>query len=98
MMPRPFKAAEMSAYVERRGHEPTFLLVAWEMLALYAHQDNPITSLTLPQLDAIYSLNRFIWWSTRNPASPSLHSLRYSFDSCLADRGRPSSPMKDTLR
>lgn len=57
-MSRPMKEAEIDDFKRRFGYEPTPLPVAVDMLAVYVHRDNPIASLTLRQLDAIFSKSR----------------------------------------
>ena len=57
-MSRPMKEAEIDDFKRRFGYEPTALPVAVDMLAVYVHRDNPIASLSLRQLDAIYSKSR----------------------------------------
>ncbi len=59
-MTRRFNENESKSFVEKFGHEPTHLVVAINMLAVYVHKDNPIakTGLTMPQVDAIFSNSR----------------------------------------
>jgi phosphate transport system substrate-binding protein len=57
-MSRPMKQAEIDKFEEKFGYKPTGLATSIDMLAVYVHKDNPIKSLTLPQLDAIFSKTR----------------------------------------
>lgn len=59
-MTQRFNEKETKSFVEKYGHEPTHLIVAIDMLAVYVHKDNPIakTGLTMPQLEAIFSKSR----------------------------------------
>jgi phosphate transport system substrate-binding protein len=57
-MSRPLKESERLRFSEKRGHEPTEVRVAWDALAVFVHKDNPIRSLTLDQVDAIFSKTR----------------------------------------
>lgn len=57
-MSRPMKEVEVDDFKRRYGYAPTALPVAVDMLAVYVHRDNPIVSLTLPQLDAVFSKSR----------------------------------------
>jgi phosphate transport system substrate-binding protein len=55
---RVFREEVLTEFVDRFGHPPTFVAVAADMLAVVVHADNPIESLTLPQVDAIFSKTR----------------------------------------
>lgn len=54
-MSRQMKETEIQAFEARYGYKPTAVPVALDSLAVYVHQDNPVSGLTLPQLDAIFS-------------------------------------------
>jgi len=62
-MSRDMKQAEISKFNAKFGYDPTKLPTSIDMLAIYVHKDNPIASLTLQQIDAIFS-------STRKAGSP----------------------------
>jgi phosphate transport system substrate-binding protein len=53
--PRP---TQVEAFVEKWGYPPTELRVAVDALAVFVHKDNPIRSLTLDQVDAVFSKSR----------------------------------------
>jgi len=57
-MSRPMKGEEKDRFKDAYGYEPTELKAAIDMLAVYVHKDNPIESLTLQQVDAIFSATR----------------------------------------
>ena len=57
-MSRPMKQAEIDRFEERFGYKPTGLPTSIDMLAVYVHKDNPIPSLTMQQVDAIFSRTR----------------------------------------
>ncbi len=57
-MSREMKASEVEAFERRFGYRPTELRVAIDALAVYVHKDNPLDSLALSQLDAIFSKSR----------------------------------------
>jgi phosphate transport system substrate-binding protein len=57
-MSRPMKEAEISSFQKKFGYKPTELKTSIDMLAVYVHKDNPIASLTLQQVDAIFSKER----------------------------------------
>jgi len=57
-MSRPMKDAEIGAFQKKFGYKPTDLKTSIDMLAVYVHKDNPIASLTLQQVDAIFSKGR----------------------------------------
>lgn len=50
--------AEVKEFVEQHGYEPTAVPVAVDAVALYVHKDNPVSGLTLDQVDAIFSTTR----------------------------------------
>jgi len=57
-MSRKMKNKEVDAFEEAFGYEPTRFDVALDTLAVFVNKDNPIKSLTLPQVDAIFSKTR----------------------------------------
>ncbi len=57
-MSRDWKPAEIDAFKTKHGYPPTVVPVAIDMLAVFVHRDNPLKSLTLQQVDAIFSKNR----------------------------------------
>ena len=52
------KAEEIAAFEKKFGYKPTGIRVALDALAVFVSKDNPIQSLTLAQVDAIFSLTR----------------------------------------
>lgn len=50
--------AEVKEFVAQHGYEPTAVPVAVDAVALYVHKDNPVTGLTLDQVDAMFSTTR----------------------------------------
>jgi phosphate transport system substrate-binding protein len=57
-MSRGMRQSEIQAFEARHGYPPMELPVAIDMLAVYVNRDNPIESLSLPQVDAIFSATR----------------------------------------
>ncbi|WP_010487711.1 phosphate ABC transporter substrate-binding protein PstS family protein [Pseudomonas sp. S9] len=57
-MSRKMKDAELQAFEEKYGYKPTPVPVAIDALAVFVHKDNPIKSLTMAQVDAIFSATR----------------------------------------
>lgn len=57
-MSRKMKDKEVSAFESKYGYKATPIRVAIDALAVYAHKDNPIEGLTIPQVDAIFSATR----------------------------------------
>lgn len=57
-MSRPMKNTEIDAFEAQFGHKPVGLRSALDSLAVYVNKDNPLESLTLPQVDAIFSRTR----------------------------------------
>lgn len=57
-MSRTMKDKEIEAFEQRYGYKPTAVRVAIDALAVYVHKDNPVASLSIPQVDAIFSVTR----------------------------------------
>ena len=57
-MSRPMKDKEIDDFQKEFGYKPTEIATSIDMLAIYVHKDNPITGLTLGQVDAIFSKTR----------------------------------------
>lgn len=57
-MSRAMKDKEIEAFETRHGYKPTAVRVAIDALAVYVHKDNPIESLTIPEVDAMFSVTR----------------------------------------
>lgn len=57
-MSRPMKQKEIDDFEKKFGYKPVALPTSIDMLAVYVHKDNSIKSLTLPQVDAIFSKTR----------------------------------------
>lgn len=57
-MSRAMRQSEIQAFESRHGYPPMELPVAIDMLAVYVNRDNPIESLSLPQIDGIFSATR----------------------------------------
>ena len=57
-MSRPIKASESDAFEKKYGYKPTGIAVALDALAVYVNKDHPIQSLSIEQVDAIFSSTR----------------------------------------
>ncbi len=57
-MSRKMKSEEEDAFEKKYGFKPTPVGVALDSLAVYVNKDNALTSLSLPQVDAIFSKSR----------------------------------------
>lgn len=57
-MSRKMKDKEIEAFETKHGYKPTAIPVAIDALAVYVHKDNPISGLSIPQVDAIFSATR----------------------------------------
>lgn len=57
-MSRRMKDKEIEAFEARFGYKPLPIRVAIDALAVYVNKDNPIQSLTVDQVDAIFSSTR----------------------------------------
>ena len=57
-MSRKMKDKEIEAFETHYGYKPLGIRVAIDALALYVHKDNPIQSLTIQEVDAVFSTTR----------------------------------------
>ena len=57
-MSRAMKSSEVDSFEKKYGYKPTAVAVALDALAVYVNKDNPIEQLTIPQVDAIFSITR----------------------------------------
>ncbi len=63
-MSREMKSKEVDAFEKKFGYKPTHIRVAVDALAVFINKDNPIKSLSLEQLEKIFSVegpNRMTW-------------------------------------
>lgn len=54
-MSRRMKDKELAAFEARFGYKPTAVPVAIDALAIYVHKDNPITGMSIQDVDAVFS-------------------------------------------
>ncbi|HBZ68838.1 MAG TPA: phosphate-binding protein [Deltaproteobacteria bacterium] len=57
-MSREMKPSELDEFEKKYGYKPTQIRVAIDALAVYVNKDNPLSKLTLPQVDAVFSKTR----------------------------------------
>ena len=57
-MSRDWKPSETDTFKAKHGYPPTVVPAAIDMLAVFVHKDNPLTKLSLQEIDAIFSKNR----------------------------------------
>jgi len=57
-MSRAMKASEIEQFEKKFGYKPTKIGVALDSLAVFVNKDNPIKSLSLDEVDAIFSKTR----------------------------------------
>ncbi len=57
-MSRRMTAAEIAEFVKEYGYEPAEVPVAIDALAVFVHKDNPISGLSLEELDAMFCNER----------------------------------------
>jgi phosphate transport system substrate-binding protein len=57
-MSREMKASEIDEFEKKYGYKPTAVRVAVDSLAVYVNKDNPLSQLSLQQVDAIFSKGR----------------------------------------
>jgi len=57
-MSREMKDSELDSLEAKYGFPPTAIVVAIDALAVYVNKDNPLTQLSIPEVDAIFSKTR----------------------------------------
>jgi phosphate transport system substrate-binding protein len=57
-MSRKMKDKEIEAFENRFGYKPTAVPVAIDALAVYVHKDNPISGMSIADVDAVFSSTR----------------------------------------
>jgi phosphate transport system substrate-binding protein len=57
-MSREMKSTEIASFASKFGHKPTKIAVAIDALAVFVHKDNPVSGLSLSQIDGIFSSTR----------------------------------------
>ena len=57
-MSRAMKDAEKDAFIKKFGYAPTPVRTSLDALAVFVHKNNPITGLTMEEVDAIFSKAR----------------------------------------
>ena len=57
-MSRPMRDSEQRSFEERHGYPATLVPVAIDMIAVYVNKDNPIETLKMEEVDAIFSATR----------------------------------------
>lgn len=79
---RPMKEAEREKVRASRGVDPVQIITGYDALAVFVHADNPVASLTLAQLEAIYAehgqARRWSDLGVRNAACPRDTIIRIS--------------------
>jgi phosphate transport system substrate-binding protein len=81
-MSRPMNDSEIEAFRTRFGHEPVAVVVAIDALAVFVHPRNPLSELSLPQLDAVFSAK-----PSCGGAEPALRWGDLGVEGEYADRG-----------
>jgi len=57
-MSRKMKSKEIASFEKKHGYKATAIPVAIDALAVYVHKDNPVKGMTIPQVDAVFSVTR----------------------------------------
>jgi phosphate transport system substrate-binding protein len=57
-MSREMKSSEIDAFEKKYGYKPTRIAVAIDTIAIFVNKDNPLKSLSMQTVDAIFSKNR----------------------------------------
>ncbi len=67
---RKIKAKEIAACIKAFGKRPTEYKVALDGISLYINENNPVKSLSLPQLDQIFTGKTTNWKDVGGPDAP----------------------------
>ena len=70
-MSRQMRATEIDQFQLKYGYKPTELRTSHDALAVYVHRDNPLTKLTLAQVEAIFGKSRRAVSSRTSPRGAS---------------------------
>lgn len=57
-MSRDAKPNEIADFEKKYGYKPVLLPTSIDLLAVYVHRDNPLTEISIPEIDAIFSSTR----------------------------------------
>ncbi|MHC1698679.1 MAG: PstS family phosphate ABC transporter substrate-binding protein [Geobacteraceae bacterium] len=57
-MSREMKSSEIDAFEKKHGYKPTRIAVAIDTIAIFVNKDNPLKSLSMQTVDAVFSKNR----------------------------------------
>jgi phosphate transport system substrate-binding protein len=57
-MSREMKSSEIDAFEKKYGYKPTKVAVAIDTIAIFVNKNNPLKSLSMEKIDAIFSKNR----------------------------------------
>lgn len=57
-MSRLMRSSEIQAFEERHGYPPTAVGTSIDVLAVYVNKDNPVRCMSVPQVDAVFSVGR----------------------------------------
>ncbi|MEM1081576.1 MAG: phosphate ABC transporter substrate-binding protein PstS family protein [Pseudomonadota bacterium] len=57
-MSRPMRSNEVQAFEERFGYPPTAVGTAIDTIAVFVNKDNPLACMSIPEVDAIFSVGR----------------------------------------
>ncbi len=57
-MSRAMRATEIDQFEAKYGYKPTQIRTSYDALAVYVNKDNPLTQLSLAQVDAVFSKTR----------------------------------------
>ncbi len=57
-MSRPMRSNEIQAFEDRFGYPPTAVGTAIDTIAVFVNRDNPIDCMSVPQVDAVFSVSR----------------------------------------
>ncbi len=57
-MSRRMTASEIAEFIKEYGYEPSEVSVAIDALAIFVHKDNPVTGLSLDDLDSMFCVQR----------------------------------------
>lgn len=90
-MSRAMTASEISRFTQKYGYPPTVLIVAVDAIAIYVEKNNPIQSLSLQQIDAIFSVTRFCGSANKVSTWTDIGVSKFGVDRKMLLYGRNSA-------
>jgi len=90
-MSRALTPAEVQRFTQKYGYPPTTFIVAIDAVSIYVEKNNPLTRLSIPQIDAIFSITRLCGAPTPIRQWSQLDIGKFGMDRSIEVFGRNSA-------